>query len=78
MAKPWHKDFNLLKKSFNKIPVWVRLLNLPLHLWLDFVLEFMEDVIRDFQMVNTETSNILHSMFTCILLEMDVSKGLSK
>lgn len=32
MAKPWHKDFNPLIESFNKIPVWDRLLNLPIHL----------------------------------------------
>ena len=33
MAKPWFLDFNLTTKTFNKIPLWLRLPNLPLHFW---------------------------------------------
>ncbi len=32
MAKPWYVDFDPLMESFNRILVWVRILNLPLHL----------------------------------------------
>lgn len=35
MAKPWHMDFDPLSESFNKYPIWVRLPNLPIHLWQD-------------------------------------------
>ena len=41
-------DFDLLTKSFNKVPIWVRLPNLPMHLRLDFVLESVGDALRDF------------------------------
>ena len=33
MAKLWFSEFNLTTETFNKIPLWVRLLNLPLHFW---------------------------------------------
>ena len=55
MAKPWHKDFDPLTKYFNKIPVWVKLLNLPMHLRLDSVLESIGEAIGDFQIVGTVT-----------------------
>ena len=76
MAKPWHKDFNPFTESFNKIPIWVCLPNLPIHLWLDSVLEAIGGALGDFQIVDSATSDILHSTFARILVEMDVSKGL--
>lgn len=33
MAKPWHMDFDPLSESFNKVPIWVWLPNIPIHLW---------------------------------------------
>ena len=76
MVKIWHKDFDPLTESFNKIPIWVRLPNLPMHLWLDSILESVGDAIGDFQIVDIATSNVLHSTFACTFVEMDVSKGL--
>ena len=38
-------------------------------------MEFVGDAIRDFQIVETMTSDVLHSTFTRILVEMDVSKA---
>ena len=60
------------------MPLWVRLLNLPLHLWLDLVLEAMGDAIGDFQMVDSKSSDILHTTYARILMVVDVSKGLRK
>ena len=58
MAKTWHKDFNPLTKSFNKFPLWVRLLNLPLHLWEGFVLKELRKALGDFVVVDTAWSNV--------------------
>lgn len=30
MAKPWHMDFDPLTESFNKVPIWVWISNLPM------------------------------------------------
>ena len=76
MIKLWHKDLDPLTKYFNKIPVWVRLPNLPLHLWLDSILVSIGDALGDFQIVDFVTSNFMHSMVACILVELDVFKGL--
>ena len=43
LAKPWYANFDPSIESFNKIPLWVWFLNLPLHLWLDLVLEAVGD-----------------------------------
>ena len=76
MAKPWYKDFDPLTEFFNKIPLWVRLLNLPLHLWVDFFLEVVGEALGDFLLVDTSSSNVFQTMYACILVEIDVSKGL--
>lgn len=76
MIKPWHADFNPASETFSKILIWVRLPYLPLHLWFDPLLEEVGDALGDFLLVDAATSNILHSTFARILVEMDVSKGL--
>ncbi|XP_059074832.1 uncharacterized protein LOC131874903 [Cryptomeria japonica] len=77
MIKPWLSDFNPSSKTFNKILIWVQLPNLPLHLWVDPLLEEVGEALGDFLMVDDESSDILHSTFACIQVEMDVSKRLS-
>ena len=76
MAKPWHMDFDPFTESFNRVPIWVWLPNLSMHLWLDSVLETIGDAIGDFLYVDSDTSDVLHSTCAQILIEMDVSKGL--
>ncbi|GLJ20508.1 hypothetical protein SUGI_0373300 [Cryptomeria japonica] len=76
LAKLWHFDFNQLSKKFNKIPVWVRLPYLPLHLWVDSLFEEIGDAIGSFIMVDNESFKLYHTTFICILVELDVSKGL--
>ncbi|XP_059067593.1 uncharacterized protein LOC131858381 [Cryptomeria japonica] len=77
MIKPWYSDFNPSSEMFNKIPFWVLLPNLHFHLWVDHLLEEVGETLSDFLMVDAESSDILHSTFVRILVEMDVSKGLS-
>ena len=76
MAKPWHMDFDSLSESFNKVPIWVRLPYLPMHLWIDSVLETIGESLGDFLHVDSATFDVLHSTCARILVEMDVSKGL--
>ena len=58
------------------MPIWVRFSNLPLHLWLDSVLDVVGDAIGDFQMVDSDSFDILHTKYAHILVVVDVSKGL--
>jgi hypothetical protein len=76
MGKPWYKEFDPSTESFNKMPLWVRLLNLPLHLWLDYVLEAMGNAIEDFILVDSACSRVYRMMYARILVEMNISKGL--
>lgn len=78
LAKPWHEGFDPTSKSFSHMPLWVRLPNLPLHLSLDLVLEVVGDAIGDFQMVDSKSSDILHTTYARILVVVDISKGLPK
>ena len=78
MAKPWYKDYDLSTKSFNKVLLWVRLLNLPLHLWLYSVMEAVGEALGDFLMVDIASSNVHQMTYAHILMETDVSKGLPK
>ena len=73
MAKPWYSNFDLSIESFNKIPLWVRLPNLPLHLWLDLILEAMGEALGIF---DSASSNVFQMTYAHILVEIDVSKGL--
>ena len=68
-------DFDPLTESFNKVPICVRLPNLPMHLWLDSVLESVGAAIGDFLFVDLATFDVLHSMCAQILVELDISKG---
>ena len=70
--------FNMNTKTFNKIPLWVQLPNLPIHLWLDLVLEIVEEALGNLLMVDAIYSNIYRTMYACILVNIDVSKGLPK
>ncbi|GLJ24576.1 hypothetical protein SUGI_0469560 [Cryptomeria japonica] len=70
-----HSDFNPSSETFNKILIWVRLSNLPFHLWADPLLEEVGDALGDFLMVDDGSSDICHSTFS-LLVKMDVSKGL--
>ena len=45
-------------------------------MWLDLILEVVRDAIGDFQMVDSKSSNILHTIYIHILVVVDTSKGL--
>ncbi|GLJ44533.1 hypothetical protein SUGI_0935070 [Cryptomeria japonica] len=76
LLKSWYTNFNPSTKSFDKIPLWVKLLNLPLHLWFDSYFERLGDSLGSFLMVDECSSNLLHSTYARILVEMDVNDGI--
>lgn len=76
LTKPRHSDFNPLSEMFNKIPIWVKLPYLPLHMWVDYVFEEIGDAIESFIMVDNDSYGLYHTTFARILVELDVSKGL--
>ena len=53
-----------------------QLSNLPLHLWVDSILEVVGEALRDFLLVDTISSNMFRMMYAHILVEINVSKGL--
>lgn len=77
MVKPWYANFNP-SKIFNKISVWVWIPYLPLHLWVDSLLEEIVNELGEFLMVDDDSSDILHSTYACILVDMDLSNELPK
>ena len=77
MAKPWYKDFDPTSESFDKISLWVRLPNIPLHFWLDLVLEAMGEALGDFLLVDSVSSNVYRTVYAHILV-IDISKGIPK
>ena len=76
MLKPWHPKFRPDSESFEKIPIWVRLPYFPLHLWFNSCLETIENSLGEFLLVDEGSSNLLHSTYAQILVEMNISLGL--
>ena len=60
----------------SRISVWVKLHNLPLHLWQHKVLEGIRNLIRRY--IKTDTQRVEERVYTFarICVEMDLSKGL--
>ena len=65
-----------MTESFNTFPVCVRLLNLPLHLWVDSILEEVGSSLGSFCLIDKDSSNVFRTVYARILVEIDVSKGL--
>ena len=76
MLKPWHPKFCPDSESFEKIPIWVRLPYFPLHLWFNSCLETIGNSLGEFLLVDEGSSNLLHSTYAQILVEMNISLGL--
>ena len=60
----------------SKIPVWVKLYNLPLHFWHIRVLEGIGNTLRKFLKVDNECLCKDIYTFSRICMEVDLSQGL--
>ena len=45
-------------------------------MWLDFLQELLDEALGCFLMVDANSSSILHSAYSCILVGINGSKGL--
>lgn len=73
---PWFPDFDPNKMTVTKMPVWVRLYNLPLHFWNDHVLEGIGNSIGKYIKTDLERIDERIYTFARICVEVDLSKGL--
>ena len=73
---PWFPDFDRATAVITKLPIWVRLPNLPAHLWHCEVFEAIWNTLGHF--LATEPSRGLKGLYTYgrICAEIDISKGL--
>eukprot|EP00253_Pinus_taeda_P023327 PITA_23327 len=73
---PWFPDFDPNKMTVTKMPVWVRLYNLPLHFWHERVLEGIGNNIGKYVKTDLERIDERIYTFARICVEVDLSKGL--
>ena len=73
---PSFPDFDANTMEVSKMPIWVRLYNLPLHLWNEDVLGSIRDMIGSY--IKTDTQRMEERVFTFarICVEVDLRKGL--
>lgn len=76
LLKPWYSTFDLATKSFDKIPIWVRLPNFPLHYWFESCFEVVGNSLGRFLGVDAGSLGFLHTTYDRILVEMDMMKAL--
>ena len=74
--QPWNPNFNPSTTFISTAPVWVRLPNLPLHLWNDPSLRSIGDVIGQFHSICLNTMKFFRTTYARICVQMDVSEGL--
>lgn len=73
---PWFLDFDLATAVITKTPVWIRLPNLPTHLWSTRVFRAIGDTLGSFISGDFwRESKGLYS-YARICVELDLSKGL--
>ena len=72
----WNPTFNPSTTSISTVLVWVRLPNLPLHLWNDPSLRAIENVIGQFHSICLNTTKFFRTTYARICVQMDLSEGL--
>ena len=73
---PWFPDFDPSTAVITKLPIWVRLPNLPAHLWHFVVFQGIGDTLGRFLATDTSRGEKGIYTFGRICAEIDISKGL--
>lgn len=73
---PWFPDFDPATTVITKLPIWVRLPNLPAHLWHFVVFQGIGNALG--RLLDTDISREEKGIYTFerICAEIDMSKGL--
>lgn len=75
-VKSWSPDFDPNSMVVTKMPVWVKLFNLPIHFWHYKVLEGIGNTLGTFIKVDNERLDRDIYTFARICVEVDLSQGL--
>lgn len=73
---PWFPDFDPSTAVITKIPIWVRLPNLPAHLWHISVFLAIADTLGRYLVVDSSRKENGLYTYSRICAEIDISKGL--
>ncbi|GLJ21909.1 hypothetical protein SUGI_0409690 [Cryptomeria japonica] len=74
LLKPWYPTFKLGIESFDQIPIWVRLPNLPLQFWFESCFKVVGDSLGKILGADKGSLDYFHTAYAHILVEMDSSK----
>ncbi|XP_058742497.1 uncharacterized protein LOC131614990 [Vicia villosa] len=78
MLKEWGPDFNFKRDMLHTLPLWITLPQLPLHLWGANSLSKIGSAIGVPLVTNECTANKLRISYARILVEIDITKELTK
>lgn len=73
---PWFPDFDPSTAVISKLPIWVRLPNLPAHLWHFAVFQGIGNTLGRFLATDTSRGETGIYTYGRICAEIDISKGL--
>jgi len=73
--KPWNPSFDPESEKNYSAPIWVKLPNLPLHIWNYSSLQTMSDAIRKFYCRNPNTKDYIKTTFATYAWKWNLAKG---
>ena len=73
---PWFPDFDPSSAVITKLPIWVRIPNIPAHLWNFVVFQGIGDTLGRYLAMDTSRGEKGIYTFGRICAEIDISKGL--
>ena len=74
--KPWHTSFNSAEEIPSRVPVWVRLLRLPLEFWREDIFHSISMLLAKPVGSATQTQDRKVISFACICVEVDLNNPL--
>ncbi|CAK8574347.1 unnamed protein product [Lathyrus sativus] len=76
LLKEWQSGFNLKKDLLRRLPIWIKIPQLPLHLWGAKSLSKIGSDIGKPLVTDECTTNNLHVSYERILIEVDITQPL--
>ncbi|CAK8530536.1 unnamed protein product [Lathyrus sativus] len=76
ILKEWQTSFNLKRDLLRTLPIWVKLPQLPLHLWGGKSLSKIGSAIRKPLVTDECTANKLHVSYARLLIKVDITQQL--